>query len=84
MFTDQVEIHIKSGKGGDGMMHFRREKFIPLGGPDEAMVAKAVTLSLRSNPRSIRSRLFITIKNSRQRKVSKVGPRKGQGATARI
>jgi GTP-binding protein len=34
MFTDQVEIHIKSGKGGDGMMHFRREKFIPFGGPD--------------------------------------------------
>src|SRR6266545_7070433 len=34
MFTDQVEIQVKSGKGGDGMMHFRREKFIPLGGPD--------------------------------------------------
>jgi GTP-binding protein len=34
MFIDQVEIQVKSGKGGDGMMHFRREKFIPLGGPD--------------------------------------------------
>jgi GTP-binding protein len=34
MFTDHVEIHVKSGKGGDGMMHFRREKFIPRGGPD--------------------------------------------------
>jgi GTP-binding protein len=34
MFIDQVEIHVKSGKGGDGMMHFRREKFIPRGGPD--------------------------------------------------
>ena len=34
MFTDQVVIHVKSGKGGDGMVHFRREKFIPLGGPD--------------------------------------------------
>jgi len=34
MFTDQVEIHIKSGKGGDGMVHFRREKFVPMGGPD--------------------------------------------------
>jgi GTP-binding protein len=34
MFTDQVEIHVKSGKGGDGMMHFRREKFVPRGGPD--------------------------------------------------
>lgn len=34
MFIDQVEIHVRSGKGGDGMVHFRREKFIPRGGPD--------------------------------------------------
>jgi len=34
MFTDQVVIHVKSGKGGDGMMHFRREKYVPRGGPD--------------------------------------------------
>ena len=34
MFIDQVEIHVRSGKGGDGMMHFRREKFMPRGGPD--------------------------------------------------
>jgi GTP-binding protein len=34
MFIDQVEIFVRSGKGGDGMVHFHREKFVPLGGPD--------------------------------------------------
>jgi len=34
MFIDEVEIHVKSGKGGDGIIHFRREKYVPLGGPD--------------------------------------------------
>lgn len=32
--VDKVEITIKAGNGGDGIISFRREKFIPLGGPD--------------------------------------------------
>lgn len=34
MFIDEVGIYIRSGKGGDGIIHFRREKFVPFGGPD--------------------------------------------------
>lgn len=34
MFIDKTKIFIKSGDGGDGSVSFRREKYIPLGGPD--------------------------------------------------
>ena len=34
MFADRARIHIRSGKGGDGHVSFRREKYVPAGGPD--------------------------------------------------
>ena len=32
-FIDQAEVILKAGKGGDGIVSFRREKFVPAGGP---------------------------------------------------
>ncbi len=34
MFVDQVRIFVKAGRGGDGVCSFRREKYVPRGGPD--------------------------------------------------
>src|SRR5258708_32650966 len=34
MFYDHTKIYVKAGNGGNGSIHFRREKFTPFGGPD--------------------------------------------------
>ena len=50
-FIDHVTIHISSGKGGKGCVSFRREKYIPLGGPDGGDGGRGAHVIFKADPR---------------------------------
>ncbi len=48
-FIDYVKIYCRSGNGGPGSVHFRREKFAPKGGPDGGDGGRGANIILRAN-----------------------------------
>ncbi len=50
MFSDKVKINIKAGDGGDGLVSFRRERFISKGGPDGGDGGRGGSIFLKVDP----------------------------------
>ncbi len=51
MFHDRARLTVIAGRGGDGSIHFRREKFVPKGGPDGGDGGKGGDVVLVADPR---------------------------------
>lgn len=75
MFLDHAVIEVKAGRGGEGAVSFRREAFIPQGGPDGGDGGKGGDIVLRCDPQ------LSTLLDYRYRQHYKADPGgRGQGA----
>jgi GTP-binding protein len=75
VFQDRARIHVEAGRGGDGSLSFRREKYVPKGGPDGGDGGKGGDVVLVAHP-DLRDLGFL----ARKQRVKAARGRHGEGA----
>ena len=80
MFVDEVQIQVISGHGGAGCVSYRREKYLPKGGPDGGDGGRGGGVILKTNPH-LKSLLHLTRK--RQYRAENGQPGQGQKKTGK-
>jgi len=80
MFIDEITISIQSGAGGDGCCSFRREKYVPLGGPDGGDGGDGGNIIFEAD---IHSSTLIELKNNRLYRAKCGSPGKGKMMTGK-
>jgi GTPase len=78
VFHDRARIHVEAGRGGDGALSFRREKYVPKGGPDGGDGGKGGDVVLFADP-DLRDLAFF----GRKRRFKGGRGRHGEGANKR-
>jgi GTPase len=82
-FADYAKIYVTAGKGGEGMSHFRREAFVPKGGPDGGDGGKGGDVVLKGNKQlntllDLRYRKFVKAQHGKRGETSRRAGRSGK------
>jgi GTP-binding protein len=80
MFFDEATIHVQAGAGGDGAMSFRREKWVPFGGPNGGDGGRGGDVYLVVNPKL---NTLVRFQRERRFRAGRGGHGKGKDMTGR-